>query len=119
MPSFHLLFEIEPDGTYTMISDICKRKKRKDDVQEHLFNFDLFYFAPECSDVISNNPGKMFEITGNQLNKLKRSISIINNFSDQLNQCSWGEKRVRIYQHLDIQRQKLLKVLGEVLGEPQ
>ena len=109
--SFSLIFKPQPNRTHTMMS------KHKSGETEYLFNCDLFYLGHPYSDIISENPEQKFELSGNQLNKLKRSIRIINEFNKQLNQCSWGERRVKIYQHLSTQQIKLVKLLGEIFKQ--
>lgn len=109
--SFNLIFKPQPDKTYTMMS------KHKSGKTEYLFNFDLFFLGSPCANVISENPEQKFELNGNQLNKLKRSIRIINVLIEQFNQCSWGERRVKLHQHLSTQQMKLLTLLSEIFQQ--
>lgn len=109
--SYNLIFKHRPDKTYTMISQGGSGKK------EYLFDFDLFFLRGHCADVISKNLEQKFELTGNQLNKLKKITHIINMLTEQFNQCSWGEKRVKLHQNLSIQQKNLSTLLIEIFKQ--
>lgn len=115
--AFDLIFK--PDG-YSEIRDAYVMTEIDKKGEEHfLFGFFLFYLGSPFSDIISENIGRHFRlnITGNQLNKLKRAIRLINDFQKQRDQLSWGEKYTKLHELSDIQRAKFLKCLEEVFRQ--
>ncbi len=107
---------IKPND-YSEISDAYVMNEIDKEGKEHfLFEFSLFYLGRSFSDIISESKEQPFKlkITGNQLNKLKRAIRLINNFQKQRDQLSWGREYAKLHELSDIQHVKLLKCLEEV-----
>lgn len=70
------------------------------------------------SDIILEEPEKkVINLTGNQLNKLRRSFGILNSFYKRLQELSWGPEREVIHQHIDIQLKKLSSYFIEIFKQ--
>lgn len=105
---------------YSKTSDIYVMNEINKEGKEHfLFEFSLFYLGRPFSDIISESKEQPFKlkITGNQLNKLKRAIRLLNNFQKQRDQLSWGEEYAKLHELSNVQHVKFLKCLGEVFKQ--
>ncbi len=105
---------------YSKTSDIYVMNEINKEGKEHfLFEFSLFYLGRPFSDIISESKKQPFKlkITGNQLNKLKRAIRLLNNFQKQRDQLSWGEEYEKLHELSNVQHVKFLKCLEEVFKQ--
>ncbi len=105
---------------YSKTSDIYVMNEINKEGKEHfLFEFSLFYLGRPFSDIISESKKQPFKlkITGNQLNKLKRTIRLLNNFQKQRDQLSWGEEYEKLHELSNVQHVKFLKCLEEVFKQ--
>ncbi len=109
--SYKLSFQAEDDNTYSIIAT------DKNGYSETIFNCWIHFIEEPYDYIIISNLDSKYNLTGNQLNKLKRVSRIIERIEVQFDYCSWGEKRANLYRLLDIQRDKLSLLLDEIFKQ--
>lgn len=109
--SYKLSFQSEYDNTYSIIAT------DKTGYSEMVFNCWLYFIFNPYNYIIVNNLDSQISLTGNQLNKLKRIARIIDTINEQIDYCSWGEKRIKLDDMLTIQRKKLSLLLDEIFKQ--